>query len=76
MAKPKQPVEPVARATYANADIYERFHNRKFFYACCSEGLRKAMLSHEKINNKVAIWRDGKVVLVSASEVLKQIDAA
>jgi hypothetical protein len=76
MAEPKQPVEQVSGASYAGADIYERFHNREFFYACCREGLRKAMLSHQKINNQVAIWRDGKVVLVSASEVLQQIDAA
>jgi len=34
------------------------------------------MPAHQKIDNPVAIWRDGKVVLDSASEVLRHIDAA
>jgi hypothetical protein len=61
---------------YKNADLYERTHNRAIFNAFWREGLRLAMEKHLAINNPVAVWRDGKVVLVSASEVLKEIDAA
>ena len=72
----KQSVEPVKKADYSNADLYERTHNPQILRECWRDGLRQAMLAHQKINNPVAIWRDGKVVLVSASEVLKEIDAA
>lgn len=76
MGRAKQPSSPVENPTYAGADIYERFHNREFFYECCREGLRRAMLAHQEINNKVAIWKDGQVVLVPAGEVLKDLDVA
>lgn len=59
---------------YMSADMYERFHNREFFYECCREGLRQAMLAHQEIDNKVAIWRDGQVVLVPATDVLDDIE--
>ncbi len=61
---------------YKNADLYERTHNPEIFNACWREVLLIAMEKHLAINNPVAIWRDGKVVLVSAGEVLKEIDAA
>ena len=61
---------------YADVDIIERVRNDEVFDALMRRGIRRAMVEHQKIDNKVAIWRDGKVVLVAASEVLKQIDAA
>ena len=76
METPKRPVEPVKPIDYSKADLYERTHNPAIFEQCWRDGLRKAMLAHLKINNPVAIWRDGKVVLVSASEVLKGLDSA
>lgn len=69
-------MENITPDPYADIDIVERVRNDQVFDALMRRGIRRAMVEHEKINNKVAIWRDGKVVLVSASEVLKQIDAA
>jgi hypothetical protein len=76
MESPKQPVEPVKPIDYSKADLYERTHNRAIFAACWRDGLRDAMLAHLKINNPVAIWRDGKVVMVSPAEILKGLDGA
>ncbi len=36
------------------------------------KGIRHALLKHKQANNPVAIWRDGKVVLLSPDEILPE----
>lgn len=76
MGRTKRPMEPLANSEYKNADLYKRTHDLAIFNECWRAGLRRAMLAHQEINNEVAIWRDGQVVLVPAGDVLKDLDAA
>lgn len=36
------------------------------------KGVRHALLTHKRLSNPVAIWRDGKVVLLSPDEILPE----
>lgn len=36
--------------------------------------VRDALLKHKQANNPVAIWRDGKVVLLQPAEILTEKD--
>ncbi|MBI4909459.1 MAG: hypothetical protein HY820_37925 [Acidobacteria bacterium] len=38
------------------------------------EAFRQAMLRHHKLGEDVVTWRDGKVVIVPAIELLKGLD--
>jgi len=69
-------MEPLTTDPYENVDLVERVRNDKIFDALCRRGIKRAMLAHQAHNVPVVVWRDGKVVLISASEALKQIDAA
>ena len=38
--------------------------------------VREALLMHKRAGNPVAVWRDGKVVLLQPEEILPEDDAA
>lgn len=44
--------------------------NAEAVKAAIQTGIRAALLKHQQVNNPVAIWRNGKVVLCDAGEVL------
>lgn len=37
-------------------------------------GVREALLKHQKLGQVVAVWRDGKVVVVPPEEILRDPD--
>ncbi len=40
------------------------------------EGARRALTIHHKLGQDVVTWRDGKIAIVPAAEVLAEIEAA
>lgn len=36
------------------------------------KGIRYALRKHQQANNPVAVWRDGKVVLIAPDEILPE----
>lgn len=46
--------------------------NAEAVEAALQNGIRAALLKNKQANNPVAVWRNGKVVLVDASEFLPE----
>ncbi len=44
--------------------------NSKSVKQAIKTGIHQALLKHKQANNPVAIWRDGKVVLLPPDEIL------
>lgn len=34
------------------------------------EGVRQALLIHKRLGNSIAVWKDGKVVIIPAEEIV------
>ncbi|MCC6537483.1 MAG: hypothetical protein IT162_08045 [Bryobacterales bacterium] len=43
--------------------------------AAMLEGTRRALVVHHKLGQNVVTWRDGKIALVPAAELLAEFDA-
>lgn len=43
--------------------------NRKIVVRAYRKAVREALLKHKQANNPVAVWRNGKIVLLSAEEI-------
>jgi hypothetical protein len=43
--------------------------NRKIVVKAYRKAVREALLKHKQANNPVAVWRNGKIVLLSAEEI-------
>ena len=39
------------------------------------KGVRRALVVHHKMGQEVVTWRDGKIAIVPAAELLAEIDA-
>ena len=49
--------------------IEELFCDDELIARALGEGVRAALLRHKRAGNPIAIWRDGKVVLLSPDEI-------
>ena len=61
MAANKQINTDVPNLLTANSKAVEKAYRN---------AVKSALLKHKLLNNPVAVWRDGKVVLLSAEEIL------
>ena len=50
--------------------IAELFADPAFITAAITRGVRRAVLEHARAGRSVATWKNGKVVLVPAEEIL------
>jgi hypothetical protein len=44
--------------------------NREAIYKAFKNAVKDALLKHKWANNPIAIWRDGKVVLIQPEDIL------
>lgn len=52
------------------ADVHRLFEEGTAIDEALQRAVREALLMHKKLGNPVAIWRDGKVVLLQPDEIL------
>jgi hypothetical protein len=50
-----------------SADLYK--NHRAEIEAALNEAVRDALLDHKRAGNPIAVWRDGKVVIIPANEI-------
>lgn len=54
----------------------ERMQREREIVEAASRGVRAALVRHKQAGVPVAVWRDGRVVLIPAEEALAAMDAA
>jgi hypothetical protein len=55
--------------------IRDRARRAELIDEAMLEGARRALLIHHKLGQDVVTWRDGKIAIVSAAELLADFDA-
>ena len=51
-------------------DIAAIFNTPGLVKAAMDQGIRDALLRHKLLGESIAVWRDGKVVIVPAEEIV------
>jgi hypothetical protein len=52
-----------------NRTIEERFRDRDASLKAIRLGVRRALWRHKQLGQSVAVWRDGKVVILKPEEI-------
>jgi hypothetical protein len=52
-----------------NRTIEERFHDVEGSLEAIRLGVRRALWRHKQLGESVAVWRDGKVVILKPEEI-------
>ena len=52
------------------SDVDARWRDREGMEAAMRRGVREALLRHKKLGESIAIWRDGRVVIVPPEEIV------
>ncbi|MGR3176099.1 MAG: hypothetical protein ACUZ8N_16105 [Candidatus Scalindua sp.] len=50
--------------------ISEIFENKEKITKALSDAVNEALLQHKKASNPVALWEDGKIVLIQPEDIL------
>jgi hypothetical protein len=56
--------------TTSRPDLDARWNDVDGMTEAMRRGVREALLRHKKLGESIAIWRDGRVVIVSPEEIV------
>jgi hypothetical protein len=59
----------------ATSELQERTQRGKLIDEAMLEGARRALVVHHKLGQDVVTWRNGKIAIVPAAELLTEFDA-
>ena len=57
----------------ASRTLAERLKDRAAIDRALREGVRAAVLRHQKLGQSIVIWRDGKVVVVPPERIAEEL---
>jgi hypothetical protein len=57
-----------------NRNLDERVNDGEAIDAALRRGVRAALIRHQRLGQSIAVWRDGKVVVVPPEKIAEELD--